>query len=62
MKCESCRRRIWFWQARYTLLNGSAVLDFHGECACDWLLWQLCRIREHFLEPDSPRLQKVSWL
>jgi len=43
MVCKHCTRRIWFWQARYTLeyLDAGvlvATFRFHGECACDWLM------------------------
>jgi hypothetical protein len=38
LQCRGCSRRIWFWQARYSLHDGRSILDFHGECAVDWVL------------------------
>ncbi len=43
-RCDlhECGRRIWFWQARFTLSSlvvpGGTEFVFHGECACKWLL------------------------
>jgi hypothetical protein len=39
-RCRSCRRRIWFWEARYILERPTLLgpMFFHGECACEWLL------------------------
>lgn len=37
-RCNGCGRRIFFWEARYSIWNCVEALHFHGECACDWLL------------------------
>lgn len=44
MKCFACTKRIFFWEARFTITDDafpSAEISFHGECACEWLLQSL---------------------
>ena len=48
--CAYCYKRIWFWEARFTIQSVQVPLDelgtlrvltefpFHGECACAWIL------------------------
>lgn len=45
-RCFACWKRIWFWQARYTVHDygyPQVTMVFHGECACEWLLDALNR-------------------